>query len=901
MSPYRLFRRIAGMAKRERIARELGEELAFHREMKRQELLGSGIPEDLADRAARRLMGNETHARESARAVWTLSWLDATVRHARGAFRVLYRQPAFSLAVIVTFALGIGAVTAIFAIVNSVLLRPLPYPNADRLVEVHQIILSRSPESDEMMPFRAGLTGQQLEGVRGGLLTLRHLAIYGGRSMTLGAPGAPSRINVALVSSGFIEAFGTAPLIGRTFRPEDEQVGRDEVAMLSERTWSTRFGRDPTALGQTITLNDHPYRVVGVLPASFNQPDVARATLRTSDGRLDDSVGIWIPQRRAAVTPPGAGFTMWSAVATLAAGATPEQAAAELYSAMPEQPLADAVRVEISPWLSSALKPIARVLLVFQAAVGLVLLIACVNVANLSVTRAMRRRRELGVRLALGAGRLDIWLESLVECLTLASIGSALGLLMAFAGVTLVRSLPPGAIPRLAEVRVGVDGLLFAASVSVAAALAVALFVVVRVLAFDPAQLIGRPSATLGLRGRASSVLMAGQLAAAMVLLVCGALLVRSFVSLAGENRGFDTTDTLALRLALPLDRYNEPARELAFYDSLRDALTGIHGVDRVAIGSSLPHWTPPAIVGGPISIDGRPTDGNVVLSIVSPGYFHALGIPMIEGREFTDDDAGRPLALVDEGFVKRFLDSWQPLGHRLQLMNGTTAEIIGVVPAPPRYALETARRVSGQQHSATFVHGEVYVSYLAPATSGFRLTTAVVAIRTTGGADRLVPQIRRAVSQLDRTVPVYSVAMIDDEIGESLAASRCYAIASGALAIVAMLLASVGVYGVVAYSVSARTSELALRMALGASRAATLRTVVRQSAPPLVSGIALGVLGSWAAARGLQGLLFGVQPHDPWVLACVTTLMCGVALIAVLIPSCRATAIDPAPVLSAP
>jgi putative ABC transport system permease protein len=532
-------------------------------------------------------------------------------------------------------------------------------------------------------------------------------------------------------------------------------------------------------------------------------------------------------------------------------------------------------------------KTVKPTLLVFQVGVLFVLLIACANVANLLLARASHRRRELAIRLALGASRVQAARVFVVECLLLAVGGSLLGCLIATAAVAFVRAMPAGMLPRLSEIRVDAPALGVALALSLTTGAIVGAFVAARVLRSDSSTSLRSEAASPGFTGRPSRALVVVQVAAALVLLAGAGLLLNSFVRLVNRDLGLATANVLTFRLNLPPGRYEQVEQQAAFWRRLVESLGRLPGVGGVAAGTALP-FQPTNVAFWPVVIAGRPAESVPLnFSLVAPGYFQALGVPLLKGREFTPaDGAGSPAAIViSQSFASRYFGSSDPLGQEVQAANAPPAQVIGVVP--------NASRSLGLLSSANATDPEVYFSAVRPSNIQ-RLTSMTIAIRAPGDPMAIVPGLRRALTDLDSGLAIYDMATVRQRLSEALAESRLYSAGAGVFAAVALFLAAIGLYGVMAYSVSSRTQEWGIRMALGANAGGIARHVLGDGITLAATGIVIGIAGAWAANRSLRSLLFGVTPGDPTTLLGVAGLFIVVAGIACYLPARLASRVDP-------
>ena len=818
----------------------------------------------------------------------------------RQGLRMLARNPGFTAVAIATLAIGIGANTAIFSVVNTVLLRPLPYAGSDRLVRV----------SEEGGLLRRGGRGGGPGGPGGGSVitngtfkdwressrTLDGLAAYQPRSYTLTGFGEPVRLRGTAVSTSMFPMLRATPSQGRLFAANEDRPGEDQVAIISEQLWTRQFGRRADIVGKPITLDDRQFTVVGVLPASFYFPD-------------HESV-LWTPMTiNIAPQQPGQVFVMvFSAIGRLKDGASASQAEAEGTAASgrnqpPPPPGADSstpltpALVRLVPLQAEMVAGVRPALLVLTAAVGFVLLIAAANIANLLLTRGAGRQRELAVRTALGARPRRLARQLLTESMLLAVAGGILGVGLA---LVLQRALPaisPGNIPRLDEVAVDGRVLLFASLLSLATGLLFGLAPALQESRVNVVATLGdagiqRMGGFRFLKGnRLRSVLIVIEVALSTVLLIGGGLLVRSFIRLIDVNPGYDPANVITAQIGLPETRYATPALQSAFYDQLLQRVAAVPGVQSAGTTKALPLVPGAMIIGFGIVGQPPPNDPRdfprASTRIVSAGYAEAMGLKLVAGRLLgPHDDAGTPpVVMVSESLARQYLGGAdKAIGARLQMLAPQPMEVVGVVgdvrhtgldaePQPEAYALSRQ---------------------LPPNARFGRVGTTALVVRTSGDPLRVVPFLRRAVMDVDHDVPLDNVMTMEARLSASVAAPRFYALLLGLFAVMALLLAAIGIYGVLSYNVSQRHREIGVRMALGAAGRDILSLVLGQGLTLAVVGVAIGVAGAFATTRFLRTLLFGITVTDPVTYAGIAVLLTGVALLACWIPARRAIRVDP-------
>ena len=795
--------------------------------------------------------------------------MDALTRDLRHAVRSLRRSPGFTAIAVLTLALGIGANSTIFSVVNGVLLQPLSYANPDQLVMVwgHHTTIGREVASQpDFLDWRAGNS------------VFSQMAAGANTTFDLTGVGEPERVSAALTTANFFQTLGVTPVIGRLFAPQEERGAGNQVVILSYGFWQRRFGASPGIVGQTITLSGLPYTVIGVAPPGFRfERDVdvwAPLNLDTKRGRRGDFLTV-IGRLKPGVTLDGAQAQMTTI-------------ARQLEQQYPETNTNWGIElVPLKDQLVGAVRP---ALLIFMGAVGLVLLIACANVANLMLTRATAREREMAIRATLGAQQSRLVRQMLTESVLVSLAGGALGLLLAVWGVGALRSTQSSVIPRVSEI--GVDGWVLAFTLLLALATGV-LFGLVPALRLARGELHGAlregargASGGMGVR-QLRGVLVLAEVALALVLLVGAGLLIRSFDRLQRVDPGFHPDHVLSAEIVLPRARYGEAPRQRAFYRQLLDGMQGTPGVTSAALVSDVP------LSGGAsylsFSVAGRPDPGpgtvqDAEVFVASPDYFRTLGIPLLQGRLFTtQDDAGKPnVVVINHAMAQRYWPGGNPIGARVTLDD----------PRDSSASWSTVVGVIGDVHHNR-LNQEPYPQMYAPVAQVPQRAMMLVA-RTTGDPTGLVGAVRRAVTSLDASLPISNIMTMEERVSHSVAQPRVNLTLLALFAGVALALAAVGIYGVVSYTVVQRTRELGIRMALGARPGDVLRLVIRQAMAPALAGVVLGLVGAWGGTRLMASLLFGVSASDPVVFGAVALFLSGVALLASYIPARRATRVDP-------
>jgi predicted permease len=809
--------------------------------------------------------------------------MESLLRDFRIAIRGLGRSPGFAAVAVLTLALGIGATSTVFSVVYGVLLRPLPFPRADRLVQIVQL-LDAEPGED---PHRAGLTPDQFLNLQEHSTTLDAVGVFVSQSRTLTGIRIPARLNGAAVLPELFDGLGARPLRGRTFRREDGDAGFGQLVVLSYRTWRTYFGGREDIIDSLITLDEKPTRVVGIMPESFTFPSLADATMsRNSAGEIQDAPEFWITGGRFERST-GGGTSILRAHALVKPDVSYERALAEVRSLIGPLPGGRVLPVELVNARSEMGRETTRPLAIFQLGMVLVLLIACVNVVNLLLTRAAGRQRELAVRLALGASRGRLVREGLAEAVILSIAGGTIGCALAYASIAVLRTLPPHVVPRLRDIHIDAVVLSFTLGLSILTGLSVGLFSGLRVARASIVSRL-RPQTPYALsvgRLRPSSVLVIAEIAAAVILLTGGGLLVNSFVRLTRVDIGYDPRNLATFEVALPNTRYPTSESRERFSGELARSLRTLPGVQAVAATDSSVTYS--ALGFYPLTIDGTlvaSEETEIRNRRVSPDYFRTLGIRVVEGREFLAEDWS-PVAtkvIVNETFARQYFPGGRALGHHLKWSNFADLEVIGVVA-------DSRERADGQVERSLYL----------PFATGF-MGRMTVLMRTDGDPAAALLAARTVLARLDSQLASYDAASLEEVFAHSASSSRLYSFVSFACAVLALALAAIGLYGVLAYLVDSRTHEFGVRIALGAEAHMVRWQVLRQGLALTAIGLALGLAGSYVSAQTMRSLLFGVTPSDLTTFAVAATVLLMTAVAACLVPSTRATRVDPVVALRA-
>jgi putative ABC transport system permease protein len=880
---YKLPLRLRSLFRKSRVENDLNDELRFHLEKLIEENVGSGMTPEEARYAALREFGGVEQMKEECRDSWGIRMISELVQDIRYGLRQLRRNPGFTVVAVLTLALGIGANTAIFSVVNAVLLRPLPFSAPDQLVSVNSHHLHKtSPNSASYPDFDDWRTRNHV---------FTQMAAYHTDSFTLTGHGEAARIQGAVVSADLFSLLGVHPVLGRDFLPEEDKLPAANggfAVVLSHRLWRDHFGADREIVGKSIDLDNRSFIVVGIAPAGFQFPVEGSPV----DFWTTIAVDRYAPPGQASMAEQrGAHFL--DVIARLKPNVTVAKAQAEMstiVSAMNgEHPENFPRAVSIIPELDNVVGLVRPALLILLAAVGCVLLIACANVANLLLARGAARRKEVAVRGALGAGRRRIIRQLLTESLMLASLGGALGTGLAFWGVPALVGFVPEQFPRLAGIHLSVAVLLFTTFLSLLTGV---------VFGLAPALQISRWSLVGSLKesGRGSSEglrssrlrgsLVASGVAVAATLLVGAGLLIQSFLRLERVDPGFNPHQLLTFRVDLPYARYSGP-RQTGFFQEAALRLTHLPGVRSASAVFPLPLSGDEVSAG--FDIEGRPTDNarrpRTNYSWVEPGYFHTAGIPLLSGRDFTarDDLKTMPVAIISETLARRFFPGENPVGRRIKpgIGNGYAAppmrEIIGVVGNVKQNGL------------AAEPGPEVY----APLGQS-PLGSMSFIVRTQVDPLTVAAAARKTIAEMDKDLPVYGLETLEHYVAQTYITHQLLTLLLGIFAALAPALATVGLYGVISYSASQRTHEIGVRMALGAEKSDVLKMVIGQGLKPALIGVGIGIAGALALTRFLSSLLYGVKPTDPLTFIAVSLILIAVALVACYIPARRAAKVDP-------
>jgi predicted permease len=888
----RLRMAIRALWHRERIEQELDEELQSFLDATVDDKMRSGMTREQAVRAARLQIGSEPAIKEAVREVGWEARIETTWRDVAYAARSLARSPAFSAVAVLTLGIGIAATTAIFSIVHGVLIEPLPYPHSERMV---RLFMNAPPsESPSKRQYRGplGLTADQMNEVRTRVRSLSHVGTSAGTLRGLRGKEEAARLQGARVSASLFELIEARPVLGRRFLAADEVAGAEPVVIISYNAWQRFFAANPSIVGTSITMDsalgprvEFRYTVIGVMPPTFAYPD--------------NLTYFWLPFQP--LSPTGTPQTGW-VVARLADGASVAAAEAEVTAVLRAlRPQAPETRYELTYEHRELVQPVRQGLMVLMGAVGFVLLIACVNVANLLLARTAARRHEMAVRVAIGAGRSRLIRQMLTESLLLAALGGIAGTALAIAAIRVLKTLAttmaridvsPGGFPRIDSIELDLPVLAFTFTCCLVTGILFGIVPAVLSSQVDPVRSL-KGDWTGERKGRLRFLnlrhaLVVAEVALAMVLLVGGALLARSFANLSAIEPGYSADNVLTFQVSLPVSGYSNP-RLRAFAEDVVSRLRLLPGVQAAAYANQLPMVNLSDTAGGlwPTPDPKRaPTPIGPDARFISRDYFNVFGIRILRGRGLTEaDDEGHPrVLLVNQALVNRDFEGQDPIGRTVFVGRDVQPwEIVGVVDDVRQFALDRdpapqffadLRQWSGQ--GAFFPIGAYY------------------AIRTTTNGEQLLPAIREIVAGLDQEAALFSIAPMRALVANTIARPRLYASLLSAFAVAGLTLALIGIYGVVGYTVAQRTREIGIRVSLGAARRDVIALMMRQSLALTAAGIAVGLGAAAGISRYLESLLFGVTRFDATTFAVVVAAFTIVAALATYIPARRATKVDP-------
>jgi predicted permease len=857
---------------------ELQSEIEIHIQQLTNEAIAGGMTEAEALAMALREFGPVDQIKEECRDTRRVSWILDFAQDVRYGVRILRKSPAFTAVAVITLALGIGANTAIFSIVDAVLLRALPYRDPDQLVLMFHVPLNR-PDALSSISYRDFIECRAHNRV------FSQMAGNAFHDLTLTTASEPGIVNTADVTPEIFSLLNAKPLLGRTLLPDDGNPGAAAVAVVSENLWRSRFGSNPGLIGQSIALDMRSFTVVGILPASFRYPEGAP--------RQD----VWISVMQDPLFGPFTsqpGVRLLGVIGRLAPGVTLAKAQAEmntLGARFAKEFAAEdgGLTFRIQPYRQAVVGNLKPALLILLSAVGLLLLIACANIANLLLSKATSRGREVAVRIALGASRARIMSQLLTESALLGLLGGAAGLLLATWAVLSLQAFLPSELVQISSIHVGGPVLVFALLLSLAAAL---VFGLAPALLATPSNLhtnLKEGGERAGHRGgrHVRSFLAVAEISLAMVLLVAGGLLIRSFALVTSVNPGFDPHNVTEAEVSLPQFQYSTPAQWTAFSQELLARLVAQPGFEDSALAAPLPMDRqgqasfPFRIVGNPPLPPGRSITADYTTA--SPGYFHVMRIPLLRGRLFSEQDSpSNPnVAIISETLARRYFANQDPIGRQMRFgfppNVNVTREIVGVVGDVRDVALS---QKPGPMMYVPFAQAPLY--------------GGEVVVRSSLSMSSVAAAIRQSVHSIDKDLPVTDVQSFPDALGQSIARERFRTFLLGSFSAIALVLAAVGIFGVISYSASQRTHEIGIRMALGAQRHDVLHLILAQGAKLALLGLGIGIVLALLLTRLIASLLYSVSATDPLTFTAVAIVLLGVAVTACYIPARRATRVDP-------
>jgi predicted permease len=865
---------------------EMDAELHFHLEAYAEDLVRNGVARPEAQRRARLEFGSLDKTREECHEARGAGFVETLFQDIRFAVRMLRKSPGFTAIAVLTLAVGIGASAAVFSLVDAILLKPLPYPESSRIVLPALVAPPGVNLGSEYFPW----SQTQFRMLTREAHPFAAVGAFQNDSFNLTGSGEPLFLDGFRASQEFLPALGVSPALGRNFTPGEDQPGHEYEVILSDRLWRERFDADRNVVGRAIELNGYAYTVVGVMPAGFAFP---RAEEMPSSFNFPQEPLLWVPL--AVPAEPKPGLSELALIVRLKPGVTLQQAQAAMNVFTKH---AEAQDSRWKGWFNIRAVPLERQIVgdtrlplqLMLGAVGVVLLIACSNVANLLLTRSLARRREFTLRAALGAGRGRLIRQLLTESLLIALAAGFLGILIANAGIYFVKTLGPSNLPRLREVTLNLPVFAFALGVSLITGILFGLAPAIGATREDLVASLkdaGQRSGSSRTSPRLRNALLVSQVALAMVLVISAGLLTRTFFQILGANGGFNAEQVLTFQLPLPALKYAEQGHIVALFQNVLERVRALPGVQSAGIGETVP-------MGGEgestvIRFPNRPAASQKDMpfanfTVISPGYFSAIGTPLLRGRDFleTDTAPSMPVVIVNEAMEKRYWPMDGAIGK--QVGPGSTRfpllTVVGVVP--------DVKHISLREDTAA----EMFVLYNQnpwPSMLNMR-----VALRTKGDPSAMTESVREAIQAIDPDLPLAKLSTLTDLVDDSMAQPRFSVFLLGSFGVLALLLASIGMYGVISYSVLQRTQEIGIRMALGAQRRKVFGMVLGQGARLAGLGILIGLVTALGVTRLLTGFLYGVHPTDPLTFAAVSLLLLGIALLACYLPARRAMRVDP-------
>ena len=872
-----LTRRLLMLLRRRHFDADLDEEMRLHRELREQEEIERGLSPKESHYAAQRRFGNELVLREESRDMWGWNWLENLFQDIRYGLRMLVKKPGFTAVAVLTLALGIGANTAIFTVVNSVVLRPLALPQPERVVRLWEAV--------EHSDWSGSISYPNLRDWQDQNTVFEGISALLDADFNLEGKGGPAHVPGVLVSPNFFRVMGVKPRLGRTFSGDESEPGHSRVAVVSEALWRSQLGGDPNIVGRSVPVNAQDFTIIGVMPASFRFPW--------------SEVQVWVPLVPDPSWESDRDDRMVEAFGRLKEGVTLAGARGQMTTIArrlaQEYPKTNRDRtVRMMPLIEAKVGDVRQPLWVLQCAVAFIFLIALANVTNLLLSRATRRQKEFAVRTALGAGRWRLTRQLLGESLLLTLLGAALGWVLAIWGVRFLVAVDPHSIPRLDEIHLDARVAVLTVAFALVGAVGLGAAMALKTSRWNLHETLkeGGRGTPGGGRRSLNKLLVIAETATALVLAIGAGLLAKSLWLLLEVDPGVDVHHVLTMHLAPSEAKYSGPHPAWTFYEPLLEKVEAIPGVHAAGLVTFLPIQR--AWCNGEILVEGHtPSPGGngpwAEYRAVSTSYYRAIGIPLVRGRYFTaDDNEQTSLAVViNQTFAKDYLSGQDPLGKHVQLGGPPWATIVGVARDVRQAGLATPPlpEVDFPYRQAALIPGW-------PANFFTQSMSLVLAL--SGEPTGIVAAVRRAARSVDPAQPVFLVETMEQIIADSTSGQRFYAWLLGAFAILALVLAALGTYGLLAYQVGERSHEIGTRMALGASQKDVLRLVVGEGLKLTLVGVAIGLAGALALTRFLSSLLWDVRPTDAFAFTAASLILLAVALVACFIPARRATRVDP-------
>jgi predicted permease len=880
--------RLRALLRHKVVESELDQELRFHFEQEVQKHTRAGMTTEEARRRSRLTFGGHEQVKEDCREAHGASLLETLFQDIQYGIRIHRKSPSFFIFAALTLALGIGASTAVFSLVNTILLKSSPYPNASRIVVPWRVPPISSEWQTETFPW-ADAEFVQLTQTS---TAFQNLGAFRKDNFNLTGSANPEYLEGVRASAGLFPALGMPPMLGRTFTAEEDQPGHALVVVLSHRLWQSRFGGDRSVIGSTIHLSGLLYTVIGVMPADFTFPNMAGMPASID---LPKETQLWVPLALPAV--PSLGSSDLSVIAELRPNMDLAQAQQDLQAFdrryLEKNPRSKGWSSDSVPLTKQAVTDTRRPLLLLFGAVCVVLLIACSNVAGLTLNRSLSRRKEFTLRGALGARRGRLVGQLMTESLLLALAGGMLGVLLAKSSLFLVKHLGPGSIPHLHKTDLDLSVFAFALGITLIAGILFGLapaFGATRMSLVEALKEGGQRSGGSASAPRIRNALLITQVALALVLVVSAGLLVRTFYHMVNANSGFDATHVVTFELPLPTTKYSDTDRMAQLYQQVAQRLQSIAGVQSVGFASVVPLAGPSdgtniRIPEHPVTDLAQSPAANYLF--VSPGYFATIDASLQRGRDITDGDvlSAMPVTIINSARAKKFWPGENPIGKQVGvgMTRIPTRTIVGVVGDIKQVSL---REIPDPAMYVPYTQNEIKTW---PSMQAMQYT-----VRTKADPDSLAGNVREAVHSVDPDLPVANFATLTTLVDSSLTADRFAMLLLGAFGMLALILSAIGMYGVISYSVMQRTPEIGIRIALGARREQILIMVLRQGCRLACAGIAMGLIAALTTTRLMTRFLYGVQPTDPITFAAVSLLLMAVALLACYVPARKAMKVDP-------